>query len=305
MKIHKTERGTYRLSWPQGELEINLIPSNDLLPMSCGPRSQWGGRMIYLHDNVGIVGLKFHGCPAVPRICWDNREHHFWQGFNGGFRPRNTVVGDISIGLSEDSSTVDISFSYVSDFVRTTQSWHFRDPQGTDAYITWDTFFRVQNLNPFALQDYMAFFASYHPQGENYYVDLDGRITACADAFWGYADEDRQRRDQQVCAEFRELTRGWTAGIDKPTRASVFYGKPILMSQEEVWFKDGRHLILVQPDVCLAIVSAMRQARDYMLSPPRHHLSAGESFTARVRHVIGKIGGPEDIERQWVTFLTP
>lgn len=58
MNIELTERGTYRLSWPQGELEVNLIPANSRLAMSCGPRPQWGGRMIYLHDNVGIVGLR-------------------------------------------------------------------------------------------------------------------------------------------------------------------------------------------------------------------------------------------------------
>jgi len=259
--------------------------------------------MIYLHDNVGIVAFRLQDCPAVPRICWDNREHHFWQGFNGGFRPRNAVVADIRVGLSGNGSTADISFSYVADFVRTTQSWRFREPKHSEAFLTWDTSFRFENLNPVTLPDYMAFFACYHPPGENYYADRDGHLAGCADAFFGYADADRQRRDEGVCAEFRELTRGWTAGIENPTRASAIYGKPVLMSGQEVWFGGGRHLILVEPDVCLAIVSAMRQARDYMLAPPQRHLRAGESFTARVRHLIGGTGGPEDVQRQWDAFL--
>lgn len=110
MKVEITARNTYLVTFKHGALEVNLIPANGLLPTSGPCRPQWDGRLIYAHDNVGITALTLHNCPPVPRICWDNREHHFWEGYTGGFQPRNTIVNDIEVKQTADERWVTISF---------------------------------------------------------------------------------------------------------------------------------------------------------------------------------------------------
>lgn len=302
MKIEPTERNTYTLTWPKGELEVNLIPANTMLPTTRYARPCHDRQLIHLVDNVGIIALRLKDCPPVPRVCWDNREHHFWQGFNGGFRPRNTVVNDIKIVPGDDGASVYISFYYIADFVKTTIVWLFADP-GNDCVALWNTVFSFENVGAAPLQSYMAFFACYHHPGQNYYWDRHGEIAKCTDGFSAYADEDKMLRDDQITSAFREQVKGWTAGIDNPSRSSVIYGNPVLLSEPRPWFDHGRHVLMVEPAKCLRITSGMRQARDYMLAPVEKDLEPGGIFTARVRHVIARIASLNDLKAQWDRFL--
>jgi len=302
MKIEQTNRGTYEVAWSKGALEVNLVPANPDLKTTSYASAAFNGQMIYLHDNVGITALRLDGCPPVPRICWDNREHHFWRGFNGGFRPRNTVVNDVKISRAGDNSHVRISCYYIVDFVKTTVAWLFREPQ-EDQMIAWDTSFSFENLSGSAMEKYMAFFACYHQPGVNYHWDVHDRISACADSFTGYSNEERKQRHSEITAAYSELTKGWTAGIENPTRSKELYGNPVLLSEPREWYCGGRHILMVEPGKCLNITSAMRQARDYMLAPAETDLKPGAVFTAIVRHAIAKIDGMRDLRRHWDRFL--
>lgn len=300
MKLEKTERSTYKVNWKQGGLEVNLIPANSLLPTSGYCHSAFGGKLISTHDNVGITSLKLNDCPPVPRICWDNREHHFWDNFNGGFLPRNTIVNDIRVNQSKDDSLVNISFFYIVNFVKITESWFFQETE-YDNFAMWDTIFTFENLNSFTLKNYMSFFACYHQSGKNYYWDKQDKISECADSFRAFSNEEKEQRNQEITAEYREQVKGW--GIKNPTRASVLYGKPVLMSGRKEWFRNGQHVIFVETDKCLSIVSAMNQARDYMLAPRQKDLRPRELFSARVRHIIANIENMEDLKRRWEIFM--
>jgi hypothetical protein len=300
MKISPTERNTYQLTFPRGELEVNLIPANGRLPTSQPCSLEWNGNLICVHDNVGITALQLKGCPPVPRICWDNREHHFWEGYSGGFEPRNTIVNDIQIHPGADERTVTISYYYIANFVKVTQSWRFAEPQD-DSFITWDTTIQIQNLHKQSLKQYMAFFASYHQPGLNYYWDREGQLTECAEEFYAYPNAARQKSYQGMTASFVELVKGW--GIQNPTKASVFYGQPILLSEKRPWYGNGQHVMFVDPAKCVAIVSAMNQARDYMLAPPHSDLAPQESFATCIRHFIANIRGPADVQRRWDAFI--
>ncbi|MFC2087711.1 hypothetical protein ACFLSA_06090, partial [Bacteroidota bacterium] len=302
IKLEQTERNTYKIIWQKGELEVNLVPVNSFLPLTGYAQPTFGGKLIFLHDNVGIISLRIKGCPPVPRICWDNREHHYWQGFNGGFRPRNTVVNDIKIAPSDDGASIRISFYYIVDFVKTTISWLFTEP-GDDCAASWDTFFSFENVGTEPMIKYMQFFACYHQSGKNYYWDRHDKITECTDGFSGYPDEGKMLRAAEIMAEYGELAKGWTAGIDNPSRSKEIYGNPVLLSEPREWFNHGQHVLMVEPAKCLYITSAMRQARDYMLAPAETDLNPGAKFTARVRHVIKRIGGINDVKRLWDGFL--
>lgn len=302
MKIERTERNTYKIAWSRGELEVNLIPVNGCLSTTAYATSAFGGQIIVLHDNVGITALRLKGCPPVPRICWDNREHHHGKGFNGGFRPRNTVVNDIQINPSADGLSVRVSFFYIVDHVKTTVSWLFKEPED-DCAMGWDTFFSFENLHNLPLEKYMALFACYHQPGRNFYWDRRDEMVECPDLFFGYSDEGKKRRTEEITAAFVEQVKGWTAGIDNPSRASDIYGQPVLLSEPREWFDNGRHVLMVEPAKCLHITSAMRQARDYMLAPAETDLNPGAVFTARVRHIISRMDGMRDLRRQWNRFV--
>ncbi|MFC1712856.1 hypothetical protein ACFL6S_04255 [Candidatus Poribacteria bacterium] len=302
MEIEQTKRNTYKLMWRHGELEVNAIPANGALPSSQYARAGSNGQLIYLHDNVGIVALRINGCPHVPRICWDNREHHFWQGFNGGFRPRNTVVNDIRISQFDEDSSISVSFYYIADAVKTTLSWLFSEPSD-DGSVSWDTFFSFENLSSVSLQKYMTFFACYHDPGKNYYWNSNNEIAECTDSFSGYSNEEKMRRNAEVTAAFREQVKGWTAGIANPSISSEIYGSPVLLSETRGWFGQGRHVLMVEPSKCLRITSAMRQAFDYMLAPDEMDLLPDGVFTARVRHIIARIDGMNDLRPRWDKFL--
>jgi len=236
----------------------------------------------------------------VPRICWDNREHHFWDGFSGGFLPRNTIVNDVNVVNSVDERSVCISFFYIANFIKVTQSWRFEEPE-EEGVLSWDTTYRFENRNSFAVKDYAAFFACYHQAGTNYYWHTDETLSKCADSFSAAASEKRQLRARRLMASYAEIVKGW--GIKNPTRAQVLYAKPVLASREREWFNNGQHVILVEPEKCLSVVSAMNQARDYMLCPEQDELGPQETFTARVRHIVGKTSGIDDLKRRWDLFV--
>jgi len=302
MKIIETERNTFEITWEQGKVEINLIPANRFLPTSSSCRPAFNGELITVHDNVGIISLQLNNCSPVPRVCWDNREHHFWRGFNGGFRPRNTIVNDITIKQSEDKNLVSVSYFHVVDFVKTTMTWIFKEPEN-GALAQWDTNFTFENLNKFDLVDYMALFACYHKPGRNYFWDAKNELSECADSFRAYPTDKKKSREEEIVAPFREQVKGWTGPCQNPTKASVLYGRPILTSDKYEWFNNGRHVLFIEPEKCLTIVSAMTQARDYMLAPAQKDLSSQGSFTARVRHIIANINDTEDLNSHWNTFI--
>lgn len=300
MKLEITERNTYKVTFKHGSLEVNLIPANGLLPMSQPCKVKWDGKLIYTHDNVGITALKLKDFPPVPRICWDNREHHFWNGYSGGFEPRNTIINDIKVNQTTDERSVSISFYYIANFVKVTESWFFEEP-GDDGFISWDTLYKFENLNKFTLKKYMAFFACYHQTGRNYYWDNKDELSECADSFKAFSDEERKQRNLEITASYSDIVKGW--GIKNPTQASVLYGQPVLMSEKREWYGNGQHVFFVEPEKCLSIVSAMKQARDYMLSPANRDLEPQESFSARVRHIITDISGMEDLKQRWDAFI--
>lgn len=302
MKLEKTETNTYKFSFKHGELEVNLIPANGLLPESNYCRPAFGGELIIAHDNVGITALKLNDCPPVPRICWDNREHHFWEGYSGGFEPRNTIVNDIRVHQSEDNQSAGISFYYIANFVKVTEAWFFKEPDD-NSLVSWDTVFTFENLRTAPLGKYMALFACYHQPGRNYYWNANNEVSACADSFRAHADEQNQQIEREITAKYREQVKTWTAEIKNPASTSVLYGKPMLMSQRREWFKNGQHLFFIEPEKCLSIVSAMGQARDYMLAPANKDLGPQESFSARVRHIIADIRGMDDLKQRWGVFI--
>lgn len=181
-----------------------------------------------------------------------------------------------------------------------TESWVFEEP-GDGSLVSWDTLYRFENLNSFTLKNYMAFFACYHQPGKNYYWDSKDELSECTDVFRAFSSDDEKQRDQEIVTPFRDIVKGW--GIQDPTRASVLYGMPVMISEKREWFGNGRHVFFVEPEKCLSIVSAMNQARDYMLSPEKGDLEPQESFSARARHVIGDITGMDDLKRRWGVFI--
>ena len=81
-------------------MEVNLVPMNpDVTALTGIPIGYVKMRpevslMLPIADLVGIVDFQMNGLPRVPRILWDNREHHFWDGFEGSFEPRNSLVNE-------------------------------------------------------------------------------------------------------------------------------------------------------------------------------------------------------------------
>ena len=80
------------------------------------------------------------------------------------------------------------------------------------------------------------------------------------------------------------------------------YRRPVLLSGRLPWFDDGRHVIMVQPETCAAIVTWREQARDYMITPEDLDLDPGEVFSSRVRHVITSVKNTEELQALWIEF---
>lgn len=80
------------------------------------------------------------------------------------------------------------------------------------------------------------------------------------------------------------------------------YKKPVLMSEPQLWFNGGRHIILVQPETCAAVVTWANQARDYMIRPKDYDLRPGSTFASRIRHVIAPVEYEDDLEKLWAGF---
>ena len=144
--VLETPKGTYKIHWQDSSIELNLIP------MSLGATAAAGIEVDYVRvrpdlnifsspvsDLVGIVGLSFDGVPRIPRICWDNREHHFWEGFEGTYEPRNVVVNAPEIKSDESGSLVRASYYFVANHVRTGVTWEFPDPKLSPYKLAWNT----------------------------------------------------------------------------------------------------------------------------------------------------------------------
>ena len=161
----------------------------------------------------------------------------------------------------------------------------------------WDTTITVENSTGRALQNYLALFACYHPADRNCYWDTTAGMQPCGqEAF-------RATRDPEEAARVAAVTAGITA---RYARGSEFvtkqYSKPVLVSEKQEWFGGDRHVMLVEPESCSALVTWMHQARDYQIRPRSGDLSDGASFTARVRHLFAPVEGEQDLIELWSAF---
>ena len=104
MELRETDRGTFRIEFSRGSLELNLTPMNarvaeaGQMHVGCARMHPDGVLDNSLADLVGITALQLNGCPPVPRILWDNREHQWMhQARDYQIRP---PAGDLSDGAS-------------------------------------------------------------------------------------------------------------------------------------------------------------------------------------------------------------
>lgn len=303
MDLRETDRGTYRVECSGGALELNLTPMNtrvaDRGRMTVGYARMHPDGVLdnSLADLVGITSLQLNGCPPIPRILWDNREHQWWTGFDGSFEPRNAVVNAPTIALAEDRACVEASYYYIANHVRTTVTWRFREDAAHGCRPMWDTTITVENSTGRALRNYLALFACYHPADRNYYWDATAGIQPCGqEAFRATRDQEETER---VAAITAGITARYAAGSEFITRE---YAKPVLMSEKQEWFGGDRHVVLVEPQCCSALVTWMHQARDYQIRPPGGDLADGASLTARIRHVIAPAEDEQDLVRLWSAF---
>ena len=145
MEAVETSRGTHQIRWTDGSVELNLIPMNRRVSEGNEMRVGYAAVLAEgvlsnsIADLVGITGLELAGCPPVPRICWDNREHHFWHGFEGSFEPRNVVVNFPTVTVSPDRTSVHVSYYFITNHVKTTVTWKFCDPALSNHKAIWDT----------------------------------------------------------------------------------------------------------------------------------------------------------------------
>jgi len=304
MDLSETDRGTYRIGFSGGALELNLTPMNTRVADSGQMRVGYarmhpdGVLDNSLADVVGITALQLNGCPPVPRILWDNREHQWWTGFDGSFEPRTTVVNAPTAALAADGASVEASYYYLANHVKTTVAWRFREDAAHGCLPMWDTTITVENLTGQTLQNYHALFACYHPPDRNYYWDATAGIQPCGqEAF-------RTSRDPEEAERVGAVTAGITARYARDSEfITSTYAKPVLMSEKQEWFGGDRHAILVDPESCSAMVTWMHQARDYQIRPPGGGLTDGESFTARIRHLFAPIEVEEDLVGLWSAFV--
>ena len=298
MNISETPRGTYRIDWRGGYLELNLTPMNPhvgaryahVLPEDVLSNS--------IHDFVGVTALGFDLAPVNPRIVWDNREHHWWDGFEGCFEPRNTVVNSPAVRRVQADGSVEASFYFIANHVQTTVAWKIHDPQDSPHRAKWDTRITVENPRPLVLNNYLQLFACYHKPGSNYYWDVGNRIERCgAGGFYATCDQET-------------LDRIWSTPVkrtlDRYRGNAEFvcaqYARPMLLSERCDWFGGGRHVLMVDPAACAALVTWLGQARDHMVGPAGGRLAPGESFTARIRHLVTTVDDVRDVQRLWDKF---
>jgi len=301
MQVKRSERNTYLIDWSEGRIELNLMPMNTQLG-TADFRAYYGDIHREHHvitpmgDHVGIAGLTLKDSPTVPRILWDSREHQFWKGFVGPFEPRNAVVQWPSAEAVDDGAKVRAGYGYFANHVKTTFEWEFAESRNTRHKAMWDTTLRVENLTGNMLEGYLQFFASYHPHGTNCYWDVSGEIkpfvhrTSCV-------VRDSAEADRLGASSYGEFARQRNTGI-----CWEEYTRPVLLSETRDCYAGCRHVIMVEPATCAAVVDAQGQARDYMIRPPGRTLKNEECFTTRVRHVITTVEGRDDMEALWVEF---
>jgi len=253
---------------------------------------------LFLDDFVGIIGLQLDGCPPVPRIHWDSREHQFWEGFDGAFEPRNVVVNKPQVGYANtDSTQVKSSYYYISNYVKTTQEWVFKTPN-KPALATWDVHITTQNLSRQTLKNYLNFFACYHPADTNFYWGADNRIKACSQgSFEATAD-----KDIEAVLKASPVSDHLHRYIGDMEDSWVQYHHPVLMSQVKPWYGGMRHVVMVEQSKCASIVTWGHQARDYMVRPENWDLKPNESFTVTIRHIIAPVNSVDDLEKLWREF---
>src|SRR4051812_34608630 len=144
IRLAPTSRGTHLISWQGGNLELNLIPMSAVTQETSGVPVAYthmrDDRSLYLPiaDLIGITGLQLDGCPRVPRILWDNREHHFWDGFEGSFEPRNVVANEPKVEALGDN-LIRASYYYIANHVKTTFHWEFSPPARPRYRANWTT----------------------------------------------------------------------------------------------------------------------------------------------------------------------
>ena len=129
--IFETSRGTYELSVENTMIELNLIPANVrrfTYPPGGGRVRPDVSLLWPIPDLVGIVALDLPGSPEVPKICWENREHQFWNGFEGSFEPRNVVVYNPVVQVSDNGKSITASYYYIANFVKTSVRMKFYPP---------------------------------------------------------------------------------------------------------------------------------------------------------------------------------
>src|ERR1700738_518025 len=128
MRLSPTSRGTYAIAWPGGDLELNLVPMSTAVletsgvPVAYTKMRDDQGLYLPIADLVGITALQLEGSPKVPRILWDNREHHFWDGFEGSFEPRNVVANEPKVEAA-GPDMIRASYYYIANHVKTTFRW--------------------------------------------------------------------------------------------------------------------------------------------------------------------------------------
>lgn len=303
MRLTSTPRGTYEMAWPGGRIELNFVPMSPAVQETSGQKVAFtkmrADASLYLPiaDLVGVTAMHLQDAPPVPRILWDNREHHFWDGFDGAFEPRNVVVNEPRIEQQGDA-LVRASYYYIANHVKTTITWEFSPPAKANCRANWTTTIQVENRRTDVLRNYVQFFACYHKAATNYYWDASNRILPCTDG--GFT----ATRDEDFSAMLRSSPYTVHMNRYRENHSIAFrtYRHPVLLSEKEPSFGGLRHITLSQPDTCGGIVTWNQQARDYQITPPDRTLRPGATFKARIRHLIAPAESVEDLESHWRDF---
>lgn len=295
--------GAYAVSWSGGSLELNFTPMSRAAAETSGVPVRYAvmrddaSLHLPIADLVGITALRLDRAPPVPRVLWDNREHHFWEGHEGSFEPRNVVTNDPRVEQA-GSAMVRASYYFIADHVMTAMSWEFTAPANPAHLANWTTIIEVKNLRAETLRNYLQFFACYHKAATNYYWDASNRILPCPDGgFTGTRDEQFNAKLQKM--PYQVHMDRYREQHDLPYRV---YRHPVLMSGNAEHFGGMRHITMSEPATCGGIVTWNQQARDYMITPPHSDLKPGQSFRARIRHVIAPAETVGDLEALWRQF---
>jgi hypothetical protein len=305
VSVLKTPKDSYQIRVKGATIDFNLVPMNSQIAEDCGEKVAYSSvrpDAVVLASPisclVGIVGLALDGSPRVPRIVWDNREHQFWEGFEGTYEPRNVVVNAPRVEVTADKSAVEVSYYYIANFVKTTITSRFADPPFAEYKCMWDTTITVDNLTGKVLKNYLQFFACYHQAGTNYYWDSSNEIKPCPGGGFN-ASPDAETIQMVQASPYTVHSNRY-----KRDHQIVFfqYKKPLLISQRQPWFGGLQHVMLVDPRTCATVTTWEQQARDHTVRPPKGDFQVGESFTSRVRHVITAADTVSDLEKIWGHF---